>query len=163
MKKTGLAAMLICAVLLLGSCGRVVQGSDGMLAYAREKHGEALVGSGTLSHGKHFLAWFTMTDPSKKLCIPCAFVELADGFYQLTDDINTFLNADACACKWQDGIAIHIEDKTINEIVVTCEPDDIHILVDTYPYNYFLQEDGYKGNKGDIKFLDKDDNVLTEI
>ena len=163
MKKTGFAAALVCAVMLLGSCARVVQGTDGMLDYAREKHGEALVESGTLSRSEHCLAWFTMTDPSQKLCIPIAFVQLADGYYQLTDDINTFLNANACACKWQEGIAIHIENTDINEIIVTCEPDDVHILVDQYPYNYFLQEPGYKGNPGDIKFLDNEDNVLIQI
>lgn len=158
-KKTicGAIAVLLCAVCLC-ACSNNVRGTDGMLSYMCEKHGDGLEYSGSVSNAAETVAWFTF-DKENPTCSYMVFRNKGNGEYKPEYDPNLTMDAGACYCLWSKGIALHIENTDIAEVtVLSGRAETLHIT--EYPYNAYVEVDG--GLNG-VYCVDKDGDPLSDI
>ena len=151
--------ILFVMAITLCSCGNSgIYNENDMLQYAVEHHSDGLAYSGSAICGNETIAWFT-ADDENPVSIALVFNRKKDGNYELSEDTNRFQSADACYIFWRKGIAVHVENTDIKEVMI-CSVSAETIPVTEYPFNVFYENErrSYR-----IYCLDADGNVVYEL
>ena len=104
-----------------------------------------------------------LQQPSPQLLQPVsvalAFRQNKDGSYEPEEDTDRFQSAGACYILWRKGIAVHVENTDIKEVMI-CSDDTETIPVTEYPFNAFYENErrSYR-----IYCLDAYGNVISEL
>jgi hypothetical protein len=151
------AAGFLCAVCLC-SCGNTVRGTEGMLAYMCEKHGDGLRYSGSVSNASETVAWFTF-DEYHPTCSYMVFRNNGNDEYEPYLDPKLTMDSGACYCLWNKGIALHIENTDIAEVTVLSDRAET-LKVTEYPFNAYV---GLDGGLNGIYCVDKDGKPVGDI
>ena len=151
--------ILFVMAVCLCSCGNSgIYNENDMLQYAVKHHGEGLDYSGSVVCGNETIAWFTAND-EHPVSIALVFRQNNDGSYELSEDTNRFQSAGSCYILWRKGVAVHIENTDIKEVMICSESTET-IPVIEYPFNVFYENErrSYR-----IYYLDADGNVISEL
>ncbi len=158
--RIGISAIILLVVAVcLCSCGNSgIYNEEDMLLYAKKQHGDGLVYSGSAVCGNETIAWFT-ADSENPVSVALAFRQNKDGSYEPEEDTDRFQSAGACYILWRKGIAVHVENTDIKEVMICSESTET-IPVTEYPFNVFYENErrSYR-----IYCLDAYGNVISEL
>lgn len=153
------AIILLVMAVYLCSCGNSgIYNEEDMLQYAKKQHGDVLAYSGSVVCGNETIAWFT-ADSENPVSVALVFKQNKDGSYELSEDTDRFQSAGACYILWRKGIAVHVENTDIKEVMI-CSKSTETIPVTEYPFNVFYENErrSYR-----IYYLDADGNTVSEL
>lgn len=150
---------MIAVITALASCSSSsVQGTEGMLGYAIQQHGEGLEFSGSVSDAGETLAWFSF-DEANPTCSYMIFKNKGNYEYEPLSDPNYTMNAGACHCIWHKGVAVHVENEDVKEVQVV-SGKTVTFPVDAYPFNIYTE---CYGSETYVFFLDENENIIEKL
>lgn len=126
---------------VLGSCGNeTVYGNDGMLEYAREYFGNDELTIGGTSYGAgETLVWFDGNIKIAERAEAASFRNAQDGGYEFLTDLDAAKEASRVwSCRWQNGVAFHIENPDCTSFTVSSGDYSMTATFAETPFNFFF-------------------------